>query len=77
MGNPRNGNPDLRRALTVPAPSNEELEARLRDWLSPGTFANLKTVSDKTRQLRERVLTLPVMVAIVLSLVYRLSQWSE
>jgi hypothetical protein len=71
MGNPRNGNPDLRRALTVPAPSNEELEARLRDWLSPGTFANLKTVSDKTRQLRERVLTLPVMVAIVLSLVYR------
>lgn len=71
MGNPRNGNPDLRRAVTVPAPSNEELEARLRDWLSPGTFANLKTVSDKTRQLRERVLTLPVMVAIVLSLVYR------
>ncbi len=55
----------------MPAPSNEELEARLRDWLSPGTFANLKTVRDKTRQLRERVLTLPVMCAIVLSLVYR------
>lgn len=67
----RYGNPDLRRRLSVPAPSNEELEARLRDWLSPGTFANLKTVRDKTRQLRDRVLTLPVMCAIVLSLVYR------
>ena len=31
MSNPRTGNPDLRRAVTVPAPSNEELEARLRD----------------------------------------------
>lgn len=71
MGNPRHGNPDLRRAVTVPAPSNEEIEARLRDWLTPGTYANLKTVKDKTRQLRDRVLTLPVMVAIVLSLVYR------
>lgn len=67
----RYGNPDLRRRVSTPAPSNEELEARLRDWLSPGTFANLKTVQDKTRQLRDRVLTLPVMCAIVLSLVYR------
>lgn len=71
MGNPRQGNPDRRRAVTPPAPSNEELEARLRDWLSPGTFANLKSVNDNGRQLRDRVLTLPVMVAIVLSLVYR------
>jgi Transposase DDE domain len=67
----RKGNPDLRRAVNMPAPKNEELEARLRDLLSPGTFANLKTVTDKTRSLRERVLTLPMMVAIVLSLVYR------
>jgi Transposase DDE domain len=67
----RKGNPDLRRAVTMPAPSNSELEARLRDLLSPGTFANLKTVTDKTRSLRDRVLTLPIMVAIVLSLVYR------
>jgi hypothetical protein len=71
MGNPRNGNPDLRRAVNVPAPSNEEIEARLRDWLTPGSFANLKTVKDKTRKLRDRVLSLPVMTAIVLSLVYR------
>jgi hypothetical protein len=65
------GNPDHRRAVTVPAPSNAEIEARLRDLLTPGTFANLKTVKDNTKQLRDRVLTLPVMAAIVLSLVYR------
>jgi hypothetical protein len=67
----RYGNPDHRRTVTVPAPSNGEIEARLRDLLTPGTFANLKTVTDKTRQLRDRILTLPVMAAIVLSLVYR------
>lgn len=71
MATYRYGNPDHRRQVTVPAPSNEELEARLRDLLSPGTFANLKTVTDYTRKLRDRVLTLPVMTAIVLSLVYR------
>jgi hypothetical protein len=71
MGNPRHGNPDLRRVVSAPAPSNEELEARLRDYLTPGTFAHLKRVQDKQRRLRERILTLPVMVAIVLSLVYR------
>jgi hypothetical protein len=65
------GNPDHRRSVTVPAPSNAEIEARLRDLLTPGTFANLKTVTDSTRQLRDRVLTLPVMAAIILSLVYR------
>ncbi len=71
MSNPRNGNPDLRRGVSAPAPSNEALEARLRDYLTPGTFANLKGVQDKQRSLRDRILTLPVMVAIVLSLVYR------
>jgi hypothetical protein len=71
MATYRYGNPDHRRQVTVRAPSNEELEARLRDLLSPGTFANLKTVTDYTRKLRDRVLTLPVMAAIILSLVYR------
>jgi len=73
MSQQRRGNPDLRRAVTAPAPSNEALEARLRAWVSPGTFASLKTVHDKGRHLRDRVLTLPVMVAIVLSLVSRQS----
>jgi hypothetical protein len=56
------GNPDHRRAVTVP--SNDQIEARLRDLLTPGTFANLKTVTNNTKQLRDRVLTLPVMAAI-------------
>lgn len=71
MSGRRPGNADLRRPLTPPAPSNEQLEAQLRDWLTPGTFGNLKTVKDKSRTLRARVLTLPVMAALVLSLVYR------
>lgn len=41
------------------------------EWLTPGTFANLKSIRDKTRQLRDRTLTLEVMSAIVVSLVYR------
>ncbi|WP_242064677.1 hypothetical protein [Nostoc sp. FACHB-133] len=41
------------------------------ELLSPETFANLKDIKDKERNLRARVLTLPVMAAIVLSLVYR------
>jgi hypothetical protein len=65
------GNPDFRRHHSVPGPTNRAIEGRLFELLSPGTFASLKTVSNKGRQLRERTLTLPVMAAIVLSLVYR------
>jgi hypothetical protein len=47
--------------------------ARLIALLTPGTFANLKTVERQAGagQLRARVLTLSVMSAIVVSLVYR------
>ena len=67
----RRGNADFRRFVTPPAPSTDALEARLIDWLTPGTFVNLKTVNDNGRQLRERTLTLSVMAAVVVSLVYR------
>lgn len=67
----RRGNPDFRHFVSPPAPASEALEARLIEWLTPGTFANLKTVSDKERHLRDRTLTLAVMAAIVVSLVYR------
>jgi len=67
----RRGNPDFRRFVTPPAPSTEALEQRLIDWLTPGTFANLKSVNDHGRQLRDRTLTLSVMAALVVSLVYR------
>lgn len=73
MSKPRKkqGNPDFRHRVTGPAPSSQEIESRLFELISPGTFANLKGVKDKQRSLRERVLTLPVMAAIVLSIVYR------
>lgn len=73
MSKPRKkqGNPDFRHRVTSPAPTSEEIESRLIELLTPGTFANLKDVKDKERSLRSRVLTLPVMAAIVLSLVYR------
>lgn len=73
MSKPRKkpGNPDFRHSSSVPAPPTEEIESRLFELLSPGTFTNLKRVKDKERDLRDRVLTLPVMAAIVLSIVYR------
>jgi len=73
MSKPRKkqGNPDFRHWVNCPAPTNEEIESRLIELFTPGTFANLKDVKDKERSLRSRLLTLPVMAAIVLSLVYR------
>lgn len=73
MSKPRKkrGNPDFRHQVTVPAPTSQEIESRLFDLLSPGTFNSLKGINDKQRCLRDRVLTLPVMAAIILSLVYR------
>ncbi len=76
MSKPRKkqGNPDFRHQVTVPAPTSQEIESRLFELITPGTFANLKGVKDKQRSLCSRVLTLPVMAAIVLSLVDRLLQ---
>ncbi|MEH1937898.1 MAG: hypothetical protein V7L14_30155 [Nostoc sp.] len=74
----KQGNPDFRHRVTSPAPSSQEIESRLFELISPGTFANLKGVKDKERSLlrrsppsASRLLTLPVMAAIVLSWVYR------
>ncbi|MHC5851550.1 IS4 family transposase [Nostoc sp.] len=77
MSKPRKkqGNPDFRHQVTCPAPTSQEIESRLVELLTPGTFANLKGVKDKERSLRSRILTLPVMAAIVLSLVYRQIQY--
>lgn len=67
----RRGNPDFRHFVSPPNIPIADVEARLIALVTPGTFANLKTVKDKERSLRDRVLTLPVMAAIVVSLVYR------
>ena len=62
---------DFIRSVSQPNLSSREIEVRRCEWLTPGTFANWKSLKDGSRSLRERVLTLPVMVALVLSLVYR------
>jgi len=43
MSKPRKkqGNPDFRHRVTAPAPQSKEIESRLFELLSPGTFANV------------------------------------
>ena len=65
-------NPDLRHQTQLPTVPIEQIEQRLYELLSPGSFKPLRYVLGKEHQrLRERILTLPVMMAVVLSLVYR------
>ena len=66
----RNANPDFRARTSWPAPPLEEIESRLRASLTPTSFIPARR---KMQQLglRERLLTLPVMTALVLSLVWR------
>lgn len=65
-------NADLRRRSQVPIPAIAEIEQSLLRSLNPGSFKPLTGVKGTHgKALRERLLTLPVMVAVVLSLVYR------
>jgi Transposase DDE domain len=69
-------NPDFRERTNFPLPPVEEIERRLRQVLTPGTFATrlLKKKTDhngKLIKLRDRILTLPVMAVLVVSLVWR------
>jgi hypothetical protein len=69
-GSARSGNPDLRRAVQAPGPAIAEIEEKLWYWLTPESFKP-SSLTSGDKKLRERLLTLPVMMAIVLSLVYR------
>jgi hypothetical protein len=62
-------NPDHTRRTHVPAPSDAEIEYRLDTLVKPAVYAEL----DYYRQLghRNRLLGLPVMVALVLALIWR------
>lgn len=62
-------NRDHARPRTAPAPTSAAVEARLTELISPATYA----LTEQYQQLglRWRVLTLPVMVALVLSLIWR------
>lgn len=62
-------NPDHARRRNVPAPSDTEIEQRLKDLVQPAVFAELAYYQQLG--LRNRLLTLPVMVAIVLAMIWR------
>jgi hypothetical protein len=68
--NHRSTNPDFRHRSNFPAPPVQEIKQPLMAVPTPGTFAPLRMADQKTK-LRERILTLPVMTAIVVSLVLR------
>jgi len=73
INNPRRkratDNPDHARRTHVAAPPDREIEARLTELVQSAVYAEL----DYYRQLglRNRLLTLPVMVSLVLTLIWR------
>ncbi len=73
----RRGNPDFRPRVPGPLPSVAEVEAELYALLTPGLLAPRQLERRDPRnpqrciRLRAWILTLPVMVALVVSLVWR------
>lgn len=71
------GNPDHRRRSQVPAPSIEEVEARVTELLTPSLLAprqlerHSPDPAHKPIRMRARLLTLPVVMAILVGLVFR------
>lgn len=65
-------NADLRRRSHVPIPAIAEIEQNLLSSLNPASFQPLSGIQGTHgKGMRDRLLTLPVMVAVVVSLVYR------
>ena len=63
------GNPDHARRRGVPLPSDAEIERRLEELVKPAAFAEMAHY--RALGLRNRILNLPVMVAIVLAMLWR------
>ena len=62
-------NPDHVRRTNRPSPDNEAIQERLRSLLTPVVFGQLAYY--RSLKLRDRILSLPVMVAAVLMLLWR------
>ncbi len=69
MAKKKRRNPDHVRRRQMPGPSNKEIEAQLEELVSPAISRQM----DYYRQLglRSRILNLPLMVAAVLTMVWR------
>ena len=63
------GNRDHARQRQSPAPKDADIERRLNDLVKPAVFAELSYY--RTLGLRNRILNLPMMVAIVLAMIWR------
>jgi len=69
-GRPRvHTNPDHARRTHVPAPNDAEIERRLNDLVKPAVYAEIDYYHSLGH--RNRLLGLPVMVALVLALIWR------
>jgi hypothetical protein len=62
-------NPDHARQRQAPAPADVEIERRLEELLKPAVYAELEYY--RQLGLRNRLLTLPVMVSVVLAMIWR------
>lgn len=62
-------NPDHVRRRHTPQPDNEAITEHLQDLLSPAIYA--QSGYDRSLGLRERILNLTLMVAAVLTLIWR------
>lgn len=62
-------NPDHARQTHVPAPADRDIEQRLTDLVQPAIFAEMAHY--RSLGLRNRILNLPLMVALVLTLIWR------
>ncbi len=68
----KDANPDLRHQALMPGPPIETIETELRKLWQPSQFKPISSYHQIPEKLRrDRLLTLPVMLAVVLSLVYR------
>lgn len=69
MAKRKRRNPDHIRRRNVPSPSNEVIEAQLTKLLTPAIHA--QKAYYRQLELRNRILTLPLMVAAVLTMLWR------
>jgi len=69
MANKKRRNPDHVRRRQMPGPDNEVIEAQLEELVSPAVVNQMAYY--RQLGLRSRILNLPLMVAAVLTMVWR------
>jgi len=69
MAKKKRRNPDHVRRRNRPSDNNEEIERRLQELLTPAVWAQMGYY--RQLKMRSRILTLPLMVALVLTILWR------